>query len=278
MSVLAGTIALVTYSNPKCYAGGRGGCSTKMSGEHYLSESVLLITTSGSISPDPAYGMAETVGVKSFKAKVLCTNHNSGLTHSDTAAAQVFGALKRFVALERLEEVEGWVDDVEHVSGNDFQTWLAKTVMTHSAAGIWRDGGEKVQLAIGVQHADLLLGRVPWPDGCGLYLVPGESDPYSDAALNEGQTALQPISINSGQVLGGGFIQCYGLAFALTFFPPDVGEPGSPFESALYQPSAVDIHFGSATKTIQFHWDRTDLVRHRIGVHIRLVAAQEPTP
>lgn len=59
------------YRHPKCYANTRGGCSTKISGEHYISHS--LIKLYGFDSPDlkikhgSGYGVPEFVSPKILK-------------------------------------------------------------------------------------------------------------------------------------------------------------------------------------------------------------------
>jgi len=75
------------YRHPKCYANTRGGCSTKISGEHYVSHG--LIKLYGNNDPDftvqhkTGKGVGHPVTPKNFKANILCQKHNSALSPAD---------------------------------------------------------------------------------------------------------------------------------------------------------------------------------------------------
>lgn len=65
-----------------CWANIIGGCSNKISGEHIISDSVLedIVNVSGfdwCKEPKP-------IGSKKFTSNILCTNHNSALSDSDS--------------------------------------------------------------------------------------------------------------------------------------------------------------------------------------------------
>jgi hypothetical protein len=64
------------FKHPKCYANMRGGCSTKISGAHYVSHGLIKLYGNN----DPAYtiqhrtgkGVGHPVRPKNFKANILC--------------------------------------------------------------------------------------------------------------------------------------------------------------------------------------------------------------
>jgi len=71
------------FKHPKCYANTRGGCSTKISGEHYVSHGLIKLYGNN----DPAYkiqhrtgkGVGHPVRPKNFKANILRQKHNRAL-------------------------------------------------------------------------------------------------------------------------------------------------------------------------------------------------------
>lgn len=76
--------------HPKCYANTRGGCSTTISGEHYISHALIRLHTFDDpdvrIQPTPNYRIPVGIQPRRFVAKVLCTAHNNGLSDANRAA------------------------------------------------------------------------------------------------------------------------------------------------------------------------------------------------
>jgi hypothetical protein len=87
------------FKHPKCYANTRGGCSSTISGEHYVSHG--LIKLYGSNDPDytiqhkTGKGVGHPVRPKNFKANILCQKHNSELSPADDAALAFATFLRR---------------------------------------------------------------------------------------------------------------------------------------------------------------------------------------
>src|ERR1700749_3970921 len=75
-------------SNPGCYGAPYADCSSKLSGEHFLSKAILvkiaergkvLSLGGASFSPDEV----RRLSVASLAANILCSQHNSGLSPLD---------------------------------------------------------------------------------------------------------------------------------------------------------------------------------------------------
>src|SRR5258708_34366047 len=100
----------------RCFLHGYGSCGGKISGEHYISETVLdAIGNKGSVHIG---GLAwqsqqklQSIGIRSLVSNVLCETHNSGLSSVDNAAGTFFRAVdaadKRTATLPSITTVEG---------------------------------------------------------------------------------------------------------------------------------------------------------------------------
>src|SRR5438105_4635401 len=82
----------------KCFLAGHGTCGGKISGEHYISETVLqAIGSNGSVhiggmpwQPDQTL---HRLGIRSLVSNILCEVHNAGLSALDAAAGEFFRAV-----------------------------------------------------------------------------------------------------------------------------------------------------------------------------------------
>lgn len=72
-------------ANKKCYASHLNECDEKMSGEHYVSESVLKL--GGNMVRMAGFPWQNNkqldIGIGSLKSKILCTYHNTTLSPLD---------------------------------------------------------------------------------------------------------------------------------------------------------------------------------------------------
>lgn len=89
---------MTEYAHPKCYASALGGCSTKVSGEHYFSKSILeQIHLKPIVESAVHKGSSDgRYGISSLIANVLCTKHNSELSALDNGASRMYRALHGF--------------------------------------------------------------------------------------------------------------------------------------------------------------------------------------
>jgi hypothetical protein len=155
------------FAHPKCYAKRLGDCSTIISSEHYISESILIrigggkmITVGGASWLNG--GEPKSIAVGSFAANVLCDRHNSQLSPLDTVALNVFNLL---VGCETQEDVRRAPKHLlVRVSGWDFERWFVKAFCGLHAAGHLGDQPELPDYLI-----ESLFLRKPLPHDFGLY-------------------------------------------------------------------------------------------------------------
>src|SRR5205823_951296 len=89
--------------HPECYARALSGCGREMSGEHYVSKSILELVenragqTSKSVRVTGLSfqqpGASQQFGISSLVGNILCKTHNSRLSPLDEAGRAMFTAM-----------------------------------------------------------------------------------------------------------------------------------------------------------------------------------------
>ncbi|MGV0717171.1 hypothetical protein ABQE93_17385 [Mycolicibacterium sp. XJ662] len=273
------------YKHPKCYANAHGGCSTKISGEHYVS--LGLFKLYGSNDPDytiqhkTGKGIGHPVTPKNFKANILCRNHNSALSPADDAAL-AFATFLRRVALEYDAGAGEWGQEEEiTISGDDFQRWVLKIFLNHAVTGHFEEQQNRT-VSFPPEAIDLLLNRKPWPSMWGI-AVPGSARSVDFRAcpfqpvdvVNSHWWGVRPFVHKSGTWVGGALVDLAHMSFGLTLFD-DVGwrmpgyfadDPINPIGGSLQQPAFVEWTCEGIAKRIRFMWDDP---LHHIGISYQL--------
>jgi hypothetical protein len=162
------------FSHPKCYAGEVGGCSTKLSREHFISESLLEILEAdgGQLHvtnfPWLREGERKYVGAANLTAKVLCENHNSAFSPYDAIGTQFLATVLQVGHPKR----DGGSRVRALFNGADVERWLLKVlcgvVAMEAKPSPWRAPNGWVD-ALLKREGDRL------PPGMGLWLNLGPS-------------------------------------------------------------------------------------------------------
>ncbi|PZF85158.1 hypothetical protein C1I92_06155 [Jiangella anatolica] len=213
-----------------------------MSGEHYVSDSILRMLGATNIStrdyPWNVDGELKTVGISSFKTKVLCQEHNSALSKADEAA-KAFAMALAWAGLQIRTSVEfESASEVLSVDGDQLERWVLKTLVVHQLASVLKDNGKPVATLDRTQAVDLLFGQRPWPPGWGLYVSRTASDPLTKESVRAPWGGIQPLVRKDGELIGG-LVWLGGVALALALFQPAPDETRGPFANAVYRPGAV---------------------------------------
>lgn len=258
------------YQHPRCYANVDGGCSTKISGEHYLSHSLIRLYTwddpSVTIRHDHGFGVPHPVRPRDFVAKVLCTRHNTDLSAADDAALE-FATFLRQIALTYLNGSGEWGEDsVVQISGDDLQRWVLKLLATHTAANALSDNGERITRRIPDDAVHLLLDQAQWPESWGLCVAGSPMntklgfDPFSDVdKVTTDWCSASPILHSEDDTLRGGIVELNGVGFALTLFDQgrelsDFNTPDNPLFGSVQRPSFMAWEMNGVQKRIDFTW------------------------
>jgi len=259
------------FRHAKCYANTRGGCSRKLSGEHFISHCLIKLYSFDDpdlkIKHDTGYGVRQFVSPKRFVANILCEKHNNDLHTADDAALK-FATFMRTISLRYRNGAGEWGDDEEvTISGDDFSAWVLKLILNHVVGKAFvHQRGEFVS-PFPPEAVDVLLGRAMWPRTWGL-CVSGDTsntdlkfmafDRWEDATTEF--CSFQPFIHNDGWV-GGGIVNLNGVGFGLTVFnasrdnPEAFNIPGNPLRGSLQRPSYMAWELDGFQKRVNFTWN-----------------------
>ncbi|MHA7663254.1 hypothetical protein [Mycolicibacterium sp. HS_4_1] len=263
-----------SYRHKKCYANTRGGCSTKISGEHFVSECLIKLYSFDDpdikIKHDTGFGVQNFVSPKQFKTNILCEKHNNDLHTADDAALQ-FATFIRGIALKFRNGAGEWGTNEEiTISGEDLQIWVLKLILNHAVGKAFN--GMKAKFP--PEAVDLLLGRAMWPRNWGLCVAGDLShnelryrpfDHVEDTTTD--WWSVQPLLHRDGWV-GGGIVNLNGIGFGLTVFDPSRDNPDAfdnnphnPLRGSIQRPGFMAWELDGVTKRVNFEWN--DVWRHR---------------
>ncbi|HEY6557433.1 MAG TPA: hypothetical protein VI072_09170 [Polyangiaceae bacterium] len=212
------------YAHSKCYARELNDCSTKISGEHYISENVLVELTGGARMvkvTNPAWapdGGEVEVPIASLAPNVLCTRHNAALSGLDANAGRLFRALRA--------TKESRAAGLHLFNGRDVERWLLKALCGLSAIrGDWTP--PRVWLRI-------LFGELVFPAPWGMYLgaVVGRVFPSANEHVH-----LSRISVNGA--LGGFRMELIGWDFYL--LARELDDPHKLVAGAMRRPNCINV-------------------------------------
>lgn len=258
------------FRHPKCYANNRSGCSTKISGEHYVSLGLIKLYGNN----DPAYkiqhrtgrGAGYPVQPKGFKANILCKTHNTQLHPADDAALE-FASFLRRNALQYVAGAGEWGEAEEiTISGDDMQRWVLKLFLNHAVKNHFTVQQGKT-VTFPPEAIDLLLDRAPWPRTWGL-CVPADLtnndlwyDPFqTKEAVDVDWWGCAPFVFHDETWLGAAVVDLSHVSFGLTLFNPGrpdprFNNPGNPIRGTLARPRYMGWQLNGVEKRIRFAWD-----------------------
>ena len=219
-----------------CFLSGHGNCGGKISGEHYISKTLLqAISGDGTVQigglPWQPQQTLQKIGIGSLVSNVLCETHNSGLSSLDDAAGKFFRAVdaadKRPVTLPTITSVTGPL----------IERWFLKVICGMAAAVGFNNG------TVPPTWCQLLTGG-PWPDGWGLYVpIPSGSQVLATEFYVE--TLVNP---NTREVKAAKF-RVAGVHFTLVLGRPDI-----PATWGNHRPRGLIFQDGTREKRVELIW------------------------
>ncbi len=204
----------------RCYADILGNCDSKMSREHYISQSVFDLMSGDSFTVSGFHWQkgdsAQRLRKSDIAARVLCRKHNSELSSIDSGAQRF---LKTIYDCTR-GGIQGSID-VSQLSldfdGRDLERWLLKVACGAIASG--NHGGK--DRTVPPEFVEILFGQRSWPEYFCLYssekteyTVPGRDHMQFDFRRDKSNRYLQGVT-------------CYFMSIDLTLVLGNyIGVPG----------------------------------------------------
>ena len=239
-----------------CFLEGYGPCDGKMSREHYISANLLrAMSSTGSINigglPWQPTQQLQSIGINSLQSKILCQQHNSGLTDLDRVAGKLYSTLdsadKKWPAMRRHSKFDGPI----------LERWLLK-VLCGLTAGPGVGNGE-----VSEKWKPLLLGEA-WPDGWGLY-IPGLSGPRVLAQELSVETRVHP---ETGVILAAQFSVAGVVLWLL------LGRPDHPSAFGNYRPRGLIFQHLREEKRVELVWP----FETNVAVYYRKIGSNDLAP
>lgn len=270
------------FKHPKCYVNRHGGCSRTISGEHFITHSIIKLYSFGDddvkVKHDTGHGIQEFVSPKKFVANILCTNHNTALHHADDAALEVARFLFDISTTYKCGTGE-WGDDAEiTVSGDHFQVWVLKLLCNHVMGKAFPHAREKSVAPFPPECVDYLLSREMWPNDRGLCV---SGDPSNEELMVNDFGSVQDVIKHAvsfqpfvfgdhiagrGGEVAGGIVNLNGVGFGMTVVntgrsnPNTFNTPINPLRGSVLRPRAIAWKLNGVEKRINFTW--SDIWKH----------------
>lgn len=235
------------YAHSKCYLSHTNGCSTKITGEHYISHTLLNKIEKQNRTVDVVglswlpKGQMTSIGKNSLVSNVLCDQHNSDLSPLDSAIGSLIDAIG---SIDTNYLGPSPVGRNYRIDGDHVERWVLKTVMGLVTSGqIKQQSGEAFKVKS--KCLDLLcLPAARWPLGWGLYVTPAVGNIYHSSSFE----LLPQANPETGEIL------CLGLKFngiAMNFL---MGKPGSQAAFGVRRPSKLIFQKGAVESSIALGW------------------------
>ncbi|MER8809230.1 hypothetical protein [Mesorhizobium australicum] len=256
------------YANPACYMHSTNDCSTKISGEHYISENILRqfgprLIVSG--MPWQPAGQETRYGAGSLTANILCDRHNSALSPLDAAAGRFFrelGIAYGHVTKRSLSTKTSFFLS----SGEALESWAFKTLLGLYHGGISQAEGRRLVDRVSLDEATPIRAlsgqRLKAP--LGTYVQRNVGATFGD------YLRCAPLISKASGVLAGLRLDLRAVTFDFL-----IDEPEAAFyfrENAnFHRPTVLDLVGRQRTSRFFLSW--TPLLPpeiHRVGIELGL--------
>jgi hypothetical protein len=233
-------------ANPVCFLASTNGCCKTISGEHYISESLLNELETANTTIDVAglpwieSGMVTSVGKKSLVSNILCKTHNEALSPIDSAIVPLVTALQQSDIL--LRSGSGQSLDFQ-VDGTLIERWILKVLIGLAASKQIRS--ENHSLTFRKECISLLCSPFKqWPKGWGLYF----QRPTNTVHHSRSFEFVPRFNQETFEVYDC-VLRFNGFPFLLA-----CGQPDQPSEYGVYRPKSLCLSNKQVKSTIRFNW------------------------
>lgn len=242
------------YSHPRCYASCTNDCSTKISGEHYISDNILgdfeenkTVKITG-LSWIPRHTFAKT-SRKSLQANILCDRHNSQLSQYDSEAGSFQRCFREF---DEDFNNSSPKNETRIFNGDFIEKWMLKTACGMIASKQIPD------VILKELYVSILFNNVTWPESWGSYF----KIPDDGLVQKFNSASILPMT-------GAGELKEAGFLFNNFAFNLILGKPSDPSKCGIFRIHKIHFTDGKITKTVELKWEDTkytqEILLTRIG-------------
>jgi len=244
--------------HPECYARALGGCSQKMSGEHYISKSILELIENRAGKKSKSVrvtglsfqqlGMFQQLGISSLVGNILCKTHNSLLSPLDGAGKAVFTAID---GMNDGAADQSLPERVLGVDGDGLERWVLKSMCGGLYSGAFKVSRTKTMKGVcpPPEWLDILFNGAELPPAKGLYFMP--KTPGETITADQYVLKLDPLGSCDTDEIRGLRVWFFGFEFSLLMgnLMPGVR---TMFDDAIYRPAGLRA-VGSGT-SLRLDW------------------------
>ena len=232
------------HRHAKCFASAGENCSTTISREHFISETLLRQIELNNTAKIAGLSWQQPktfdiIPLKGLASKILCDRHNSALSPLDAA----MGAFSQAIAdIDRDLHPDADAPRFQRrqFCGEDLERWMLKCLIGMSVSG--NIGG-----ALNPKCLDLLYNRIAWPTGWGLYWLVDRGPVAHHASGFLIETNVHPQT----NVIMFVRFTMRGLPLGLC-----LGKPDQPSAFGILRPSALSFRSGHRRRPIVLSWSR----------------------
>lgn len=235
------------YAHPRCYANIDMNCSSKISKEHFISESLLRQINFGETSvkiSGLSWQIPQTVKnlpLSGLASNILCTRHNSALHTLDDEVENFSKAIFEFDHDTGLLS-KNITLETRYFSGRNIEDWMLKCLVGLVASGNLKNKNMKPECL------DILFGRKSWPGGWGLYTAAS----LGDTVYHSNSLLIESLINPTNKMLTAARFFIRGIPFLLF-----LGKPNNPKKIGLRRPGKIIFESLKCTKTLKLSWGPT---------------------
>lgn len=234
------------WAHPGCYARALGDCSSRISGEHFVSKAALAVIASDrgqlEVSGLPwQKGTTKTLTLDALQANVLCEHHNRSLSGLDVVGERLTSGLAKIAAVIR-SGADGRDLPPLVLHGHAFERWLLKILCGTIASG--NAGHDR---HVPERWVRILFGLEPFPSSWGMWI----KNRLDEAIKGFGQNRYGMAVMRDGDEYVGLRMQFFGLQ--VTLITHDTNEAAMR-TFAKRRPMHLRFVRGAASVAIVMHW------------------------
>jgi hypothetical protein len=225
-------------------------CSQGISGEHYVSRTVLEQLSEPAVAIDGVHWLApgerKVVGINNLTANILCRRHNSALSILDTEAGRFLRMIKDIHAsLDRKSLSRKRLISI--VSGEALELWVLKIACGLFYSKIASQNRQQIANNHAIEDSIIAEGLFSkrWFPHCGLYMRAG----LGQRVAGIDAISMAPATSPHEKRYVGIMVTIIGLDFAVFFDPRGANTTQLASEGLHFRPT--DVSFRGKLRT---HW------------------------